>query len=72
MSQGVADSTVVIVKRRADDDTGDCNGGQNMAKTSEGLEDEGLDILADEEPSITTGTESRKKIQRKPVRGNPQ
>jgi len=45
MSQGVADSTVVIVKRHANDDTGDCNGGQNMAKTSQELEGEGLDIL---------------------------
>ena len=63
MSQGVADSTVVIVKRHANDDTGDCNGGQNMAANKRKLEGEGLDILADEEPSITTGTESRKKIQ---------
>ena len=61
MSQGVADSTVVIVKRHANEDTGDCNGGENMTKTSQELEGEGLDILADEEPSITTGTESRKK-----------
>ena len=50
MSQWVADPTVVIVKRHANDDTGDCNGGQNMAQTSQELEGEGLDILADEEP----------------------
>ena len=50
MFQGVADSTVVIVKRHAGDDTGDRDRGQNVTQTGEEPEGEGLDILTDEEP----------------------
>ena len=50
MFQGVADPTVVIVKRHAEDDTGDRDRGENVTKTGEKPKGEGLDILTDEEP----------------------